>query len=241
MPGDKLHYNRNMEQSIYTSGAYGVRNPEWHAGDSAWKADRVASILSRNHVEFSTCVEVGCGAGHVLADLARRMPAKRFTGFDIAPAASALWPAAGSNLAYRFEDFTAANESFDLMLLLDVFEHVEDYIGFLRKLRGRAQWFVFHIPLDMHVSALLRDRQLYAREQVGHLHYFSRATALATVTDVGYHIVDEQLTKVSQQTRERRRGLTAVTNLFRVGFQALSPRLAAKLLGGYSLLVLARQ
>ena len=34
---------------------------------------------------------------------------------------------------------------------------------------------------DMHVSALLRDRQLYVRRQVGHLHYFSRATALATL------------------------------------------------------------
>jgi hypothetical protein len=138
-------------------------------------------------------------------------------------------------------DFTTTDVRADLLLLIDVFEHVEDYMGFLRKLANRARWFVFHIPLDMHVSGLLRDRQLHARQQVGHLHYFSRATALATLTDTGYRVVDQELTRLSQQTSEGRRGLTVVANLFRGCVQTLSMGLAAKLLGGYSLLVLAEQ
>jgi hypothetical protein len=229
-----------MESSIYSDGVYRRQNPHWHAGDSVWKADRIAAILERNSVSFSTCVEVGCGAGRILGALATRLSGKSFTGYDVSPDAAQFWAAAdSSSVKYELADFTNLDVRADLLLLIDVFEHVEDYMGFLRKLAGRARWFVFHIPLDMHVSGLLRDQQLHARQKVGHLHYFSRATALATLTDTGYRVVDQELTRLSQQTQEGRRGVTVLTNLARAGLQTLSTRFAAKLLGGYSLLVLA--
>jgi hypothetical protein len=229
-----------MEKSIYSDGVYRQKNPDWHMADSAWKAERIAAILERNSVSFSSCVEVGCGAGQVLRELAMRYPDRRFSGYDVSPDAARLWSApAATSVAYQCADFTTVDVNADLLLLIDVFEHVEDYIGFLRKLSGRARWFVFHIPLDMHVSGLLRDRQLNARQQVGHLHYFSRATAMATLSDTGYRPIDEELTQLSQQTSEGRRTLTLVANLFRRGVQLVSADLAAKLLGGYSLLVLA--
>jgi hypothetical protein len=90
----------------------------------------------------------------------------------------------------------------------------------------------------MHISALLRDRQLYSRAQVGHLHYFSRATALATLEDTGYRIVQAEYTDLARETQERRRTLTRLANVVRAGVQAISTDLAAKLIGGYSLLVL---
>jgi 2-polyprenyl-3-methyl-5-hydroxy-6-metoxy-1,4-benzoquinol methylase len=229
-----------MEKGIYSDGAYQQRNPDWHMADSAWKAERIAAILERNSVSFSSCVEVGCGAGQVLRELARRYPGGRFTGYDVSPDAASFWTAPiAMSVEYQCADFTTVDVNADLLLLIDVFEHVEDYMGFLRKLSGRARWFVFHIPLDMHVSGLLRDRQMNARQQVGHLHYFSRATARATLSDTGYRIIDEELTQLSQETSEGRRMLTLVANLFRRSAQLVSAGLAARLLGGYSLLVLA--
>jgi trans-aconitate methyltransferase len=168
-----------MSDNIYGDGSYRNSNPDWHSADSGWKADRVAAILAKNKVEYRSCVEVGCGAGKILSHLARQQPAKSFVGYDVSPDAAALWVTLPpSSVTYRHEDFTAAASFHDLLLLIDVFEHVEDYMGFLRKLSNRARWFVFHIPLDMHLSALLRDRQLHAREKVGHLHYFRRRRRL---------------------------------------------------------------
>ena len=231
-----------MENNIYLDGAYRQRNPDWHSVDSAWKAQRIAGILRRNGVSFVSCVEVGCGAGQILTHLAMEFPGKRFTGYDVSPDAAKLWSQAGSHaVAYELADITTVDVTADLLLLIDVFEHIEDYMGFLRKLSGRSRWFVFHITLDMHISALLRDRQLHARQQVGHLHYFSRATALATLADTGYRIVDEELTRLSQQTLESRRPLTLLANAVRRSMQLLSADFAAKLLGGYSLLVLAER
>jgi SAM-dependent methyltransferase len=230
-----------MNNSVYVDGSYRDNNPGWHSEDSRWKADRIASILARNSVDFNSCVEVGCGAGKILTRLAQQMPDKTFCGYDISPDAAKLWPASpSSSVSYHCVDFTASNVNYDLLLLIDVFEHVEDYLGFLRKLARRARWFVFHIPLDMHISGLVRDRQLHARQQVGHLHYFSRATALATLEHAGFHVVAHEFTDLSQETKGGRRALTVLANLVRYGIQRISTDLAAKLLGGYSLLVVAR-
>jgi SAM-dependent methyltransferase len=226
---------------MYADGSYRANNPGWHSADSAWKADRIAAILTRNFVEFTSCIEVGCGAGQVLAQLSQRMPGKKFTGYDVSPDAAKFWASPpNSELSYHLQDFIETDETSDLLLLIDVFEHIEDYMGFLRKLSRRARWFVFHIPLDMHVSGLLRGRQLHARRQVGHLHYFSRATALATLADTGYAVIADELTNLSQETTEGRRALTNFANVARAGLQAISPNLAAELLGGYSLLALCR-
>jgi hypothetical protein len=142
---------------------------------------------------------------------------------------------------YHVGDFLDMQLTMDLILLIDVFEHIDDYLGFLRQLSSRARWFVFHIPLDLHVSGLLRDRQLHSREQVGHLHYFSRATALATLKDCGYSIVDCEFTRLSQETVEGRTVATMLMNWFRAVLQCISTDFTAKSLGGYSLLVLCRR
>ena len=38
---------------------------------------------------------------------------------------------------------------YDLILCIDVFEHVEDYIGFLKTLKNKSKYHIFNIPLDM--------------------------------------------------------------------------------------------
>lgn len=40
-------------------------------------------------------------------------------------------------------------------MLIDVFEHIEDYMDFLRSINSRAKYFVFHIPLDMYIQGLI--------------------------------------------------------------------------------------
>ena len=76
------------------------------------------------------------------------------------------------------------------------------------------------------------------RKQFGHLHYFTKDTALATLTDCGYDIIDSVFTAVGA---ERGRGLKSLIAKWpRRILAALNQNLAARLLGGHSLLVLAR-
>jgi hypothetical protein len=76
------------------------------------------------------------------------------------------------------------NAHFDIVMAIDVFEHVEDYFGFLRKLRGKAEYKIFHIPLELSVQSVLRSSIIIeGRKSVGHIHYFTKETALETLKD----------------------------------------------------------
>jgi hypothetical protein len=140
---------------------------------------------------------------------------------------------------FRFGNLLAEDVHFDCALCIDVIEHVEDYIGFVRSLKQRATYKVFHIPLEVSISSVLRDAVMAARAQVGHLHYFTRETALATLRDVGYEIIDECYTAsfLDMPGRTVRENLA---RLPRKALYALSPDLLVKTIGGCSLLVLAK-
>lgn len=226
----------------YLDGAYLAHNPTWHAEHSPTKARWIDEILTRNGVEPETIAEVGCGSGEILAELKKRRPAPQFTGFEISPQAYAICsPKQAPGLEFRLEDLLQSQtERFDLLLAIDVFEHVPDYLGFLRALHGRASHHIFHIPLDLSVQALMRGTSYpILREQTGHLHYFFKYTALATLRDCGYEVLDWNYTRSSQELPGKSIR-TKFANLPRKLMQLVSEDLSARLFGGYSLMVLAR-
>jgi predicted TPR repeat methyltransferase len=225
---------------IYKDGSYSQNNPDWHGADAGWKANKIAKVLKTSSIAFETCIEVGCGTGLVLEHLAQHFPGKSYSGYDISRDAAVFWKDRSKDIAFYSSNLLETQHTADVILLIDVFEHVPDYMGFLKALREHAEHFVFHVPLDMHVSGLLRDRQIHARSKVGHLHYFSQATALATLRDCGYELISASLTHLSQETVEGVSRRTRVANVLRRSIQAISPGLAAKLLGGYSLLVVCK-
>jgi hypothetical protein len=77
------------------------------------------------------------------------------------------------------------------------------------------------------------------RERTGHLHYFFKYTALVTLRDCGYEVVDWNYTRSSQELPGKG-WKTKIANLPRKLMQLISEDLSARFLGGYSLLVLAR-
>jgi len=227
---------------IYQSGEYVANNPTYDVEDSPWKAGLIVRMLEKHGIVPQSVCEVGCGAGEVLVALQDLLPdATRFTGFDVSPFAyERCRPHENERLDFRCGDFLSIDtERFDLVNCLDVFEHVEDYLGFLRNLRSRAEWKLFHIPLDMWVGSVLFSFPiLNVRRSVGHLHYFSKETALLSLEHAGYEIVDWSYTAGSI---ERGRGpVNALFNVPRRLFYPIHADLTVRLFGGYSLLVLAR-
>ena len=90
------------------------------------------------------------------------------------------------NSTYRQLDVAELNEPFDLCMCFDVCEHVDDYIGFLKSLTDKARYFLFNIPLDLSVRSILLKNYLGTRARYGHLHYFTRESALATLNYCGF-------------------------------------------------------
>jgi SAM-dependent methyltransferase len=231
------------DRPIYEDGTYLEHNPTWHVEHSPWKAGEVAKLLDRNGVRPRTVCEVGCGAGEVLLSLAERLgPEVAYVGYEISPQAFALCSGkARDGVRFVHADLLADPDArFDVVLAIDVFEHVDDYLGFLRRLRAHGERFVFHIPLDLSVQTVLRARPLAeVRRSVGHLHYFTKETALATLRDAGFEVLDHAYTKGSLELDDLSWRAKLLKLPRKVAFAA-HPDLTVRVLGGFSLMVLAR-
>ena len=117
----------------YITGEYLEKNPTWHIEKSPWKVRHIMSMLKRHHLVRNTICEIGCGAGEVLRLLQLRMSeACTFWGYDVSPQAIEMCKKrANERLHFKLADIRQEQEGFfDLLLVLDVIEHLEDYLSF---------------------------------------------------------------------------------------------------------------
>ena len=228
-----------MSQSIYEDGSYLQANPGWHVEDSPWKAQQVLRMLRQHSINPQAVAEIGCGAGEILRQLSLHLPEATFSGFDISADAIRLARTRENDRVRFFNmDFRSSPDHFDVLLVMDVVEHVEDCFGFLRSIREKAEYKIIHIPLDMSVSLLLRNRLMDVRKSVGHIHYFSKPTAIALLEDTGYKVLDCFYTPAYQIAPKDpvHRAMSALRSLS----MKMASNLTSTMLGGCPLLVLAK-
>lgn len=232
-----------MASEIYVDGTYQKNNPTWHVEDSLWKAQQIARMFDRNKVNPKTICEIGCGAGEVLHQLQQQMGQETlFWGWDISPQAIEMTQKrVNEKLHFELKDIMHEQDTFfDMILVIDLIEHLEDYFSFLRAIRPKSEYKLFHIPLEMSAEAVYRSKpMLKVRKSVGHLHYFSKDIALQTLKDTGYELIDYFYTasgvELEAQTLKRR--LAKIPRKF---FFQIHQDWTARVLGGFSLLVMAR-
>lgn len=230
--------NEIAPTTIYSDGKYLGNNRTWHTEDSPYKASFVIDLIKKNHIPFDTCADIGCGAGLVTEILAEKYNEATFVGYELSSDAQSFWKERKNrtNLSYSSENLLESDKSADLVVCLDIFEHIEDYFGFLRALRTKGDKFIFNVPLDMNVMKIITPGLRYAREEVGHLHYFSEYTAIKTLENCGYKIMDSKLSVSYISTMPRN-----VRQLFVLPIRLLSlsfgRSFAAKVFGGISLVV----
>jgi 2-polyprenyl-3-methyl-5-hydroxy-6-metoxy-1,4-benzoquinol methylase len=230
-------------ESMYTerNSEYLSKNPNWHAEDSPWKAKQIIKALKRSQIKPDSIAEVGCGVGEILIQLQNQLPQHiKFSGYDIA--SDALKEAvkkSRKNLDFFEKDIFEDKSFFDLLLVIDVIEHVEDCFSFIRKCREIANYKLFHIPLDVSLMSIFNGGIMRARNSVGHIHYFTKDTALATLKDCGCEIIDWFYTPGAIEL-PRPSIRTKFARLPRQILYGINKDLAPKVLGGYSLMVLVK-
>jgi SAM-dependent methyltransferase len=232
-----------MATCSYTNGQYLEHNPTWHVEDSPWKAANIWQLISRHQLPVRTIAEVGCGAGEVLAQLQRRMPDDcELSGYDISPQSHELALCrTNEQLHFHLADLTELEDvRFDLLLMIDLIEHLDDYYGFLRKVQPLAGYKILHIPLDLSAYSVIRSHFLLdQQQQVGHIHFFTKATALAALEHAGLKVID-WFYPTPPARRKRRPLRQHVLHALRRLSYPLHQDLAVRIWGGRSLMVLAQ-
>ncbi len=201
-------------------------------------------MLKRNDLFPDTVCEIGCGAGAILEQLQIQSDNNCvFYGYDISPQAIALClNKANDKLHFKLKDITkeSNHDSFDLLLIIDVVEHIEDYFDFLRKIRTKGEYKIFHIPLEINVIRVLRRYPMInSWKNSGHIHNFTKETALQSLVETGYEIVDYFYTCNFKRLNIKYWRTYILQMVQRVAFTIHSD-MAVRLFGGCSLMVLTK-
>ncbi len=232
-----------MFKDMYTKGEYIKKNPTLDVEHSMWKANKIVLMMKRNNIAPKTICEVGCGAGEILSQLQYRMsPECKFSGYEISPQAFKMCKKrANERLNFKLKDFLQEKDVFyDLILLIDLIEHLEDYLGFLSKIKSKSKYKILHIPLDISILTVLLSKPIMkARSRVGHIHYFTKEIALQILRDIGYKVYDYFYTagSVELPAQSIKSSLARLPRRF---LFTVNKDLAVRIMGGYSMMVLAK-
>ncbi len=164
-----------------------------------------------------------------------------FTGYEISPQAFDLCQQRKNDrLCFKLKNFTDDNISFDLILLIDLIEHLEDYFSFLRTIKSRSNYKILHNPLEMFVFAVVHQQFLLGqKKKVGHLHFFLKDLALQMLQDLGYEIIDYSYT-AGYSLQRNYNMKDRVLKIPRLLLFPLVPDFTVRVFGGYSLLALVK-
>lgn len=229
-------------KDIYNNSTYLNNNPTWHEEDAPFKANKIVQLLNKKAIPFKTVAEVGCGSGQILVELEPHLKTvTHFYGFDISAEAIQIAKTKQTNkITFELSDITtSSNTSFyDLLLVIDVIEHLDNYFVFLNSISKKSNYTLFHIPLDMYVWTLFREKMLIeSKDRVGHIHNFTEDFILNILADYGFTVIDKMYTPpISTATNFKQK----VINVARKVLFKLNKKICTKTIGGYSILVLTK-
>lgn len=231
-----------MPKNRYINGDYLKDNPTWHVEDSPWKAKQILKMIKRNNVMAKTICEVGCGAGEILRQLQQNLNEEcMFSGYEISPQAYKLCKTrANERLQFKLKDFLLEDDVYyDLILIIDLIEHLEDYFGFLRNIKTKSHYKIFHIPLELSVLSVLRSKPLFVtRDLYGHINYLSKELAIQILEETGYEVIDHFYTSMLLELPAKSIK-SAISNTLRKIAFPIHKDLCVRMLGGYSIMILA--
>jgi predicted TPR repeat methyltransferase len=232
-----------LYSDIYNNGDYEKQNPSWFSADSPYKARFIAQMIRKNALNPASICEVGCGNGSIIKELSREFTATQFLGIDISEQAIE-YAIKESNERIQFavadilhhENWPEA--SFDLILAIDLIEHLENYFAYLRKINSSGLYTMLHIPLDISIWTLFREKMLIeSKDRVGHIHNFTESFIRSVLEDLGLKIIDSEYTLPNYQPQGTKAKF--VFQLRKLLFK-MNKRFCSKTIGGLSILILCK-
>ena len=145
---------------------------------------REAMIRLVTELGVRSVLDVGCGSGENLAALARTMPHLALSGADVSPEALALAGrrAPGVRLHELDAQRTKLDEHFDLVMALQVVEHLTDDVAALRNMAAMADRWV--------LVTTMRGRMRPSERPIGHLRNYSDDELRRKAASAGLEVVD---------------------------------------------------
>lgn len=165
---------------------------EWRRLGAIDKVDNIQELVSG--ITAAAAIDIGCGDGAVIAEMAERGVAARYVGVDISASAiemASVRHAPGADFrVFDGEVVPFPDKAFDIAILSHVVEHLEDPRALLQEARRVGKRVLVEVPCE-HTLRLSRD---YHPTPVGHINFYTPVTIRRLLQTCGL-VVERQITK----------------------------------------------
>jgi ubiquinone/menaquinone biosynthesis C-methylase UbiE len=187
-------FNFNVPDLIELySRHYDDKMLRWRSLGASDKANNIESMVKSLCGQIKSVLEVGCGSGAVLQELADRRVGWDFKGIEISDERSKSTLERNNAqditiLGYDGKKIPFEDDSFDLVYATHVLEHVTDLRGFLLELRRVARRFIYvEVPCELHLRTSYRALQTTLA--IGHINSYTFRSFALTLETSGLRII----------------------------------------------------
>jgi SAM-dependent methyltransferase len=233
---DAAQLARFYDAAYSEDGDAAQRHSRWRALGAVAKAGHVIELCGRAGIEPASTLEVGCGDGALLCELAARGFGGRLHGVEISRAAVEIARRRAQIASVSLYDgsrLPAPDDAYDLGVLSHVLEHVADPSQLLAEAARVCTAVAVEVPLEANWSARRRGKRRHSLE-VGHLQRLDRRDVRALVARAGLSVAGERQDPLAREVHAffassgAGRARAGAKWAVRSALQRLSPALARR-------------
>lgn len=178
---------------LYQENKYFEKNPTLHEEDSHWKISKILPLIDKlfndKYITKNEIIllDVGGGAGIILKEVAEYITyiygvRVNKICLDLSPGMLNVQKKNNPDAKLLNEDIcntTLKNGSIDIILMIDVLEHIPDWKMALEELRRVTNFVIFKVPLERNLVNIslnyLKQGDVYKKgvESVGHINWYN--------------------------------------------------------------------
>ena len=168
---------------------YQAHDEQWRLLGARYKAQHIVSV-SKGHA-FKKVLEVGAGDGSILYYLDQWKFAPELHALEISKSGVAHIQAKNISSLHSVQEFDGyhipfPDDSFDLVILAHVLEHVEHERLLLRELKRVAKYLLVEVPKDYRFGVDTRMKHFL---DYGHINMYTPTSLRFLLQSEGFHIV----------------------------------------------------
>lgn len=233
------------KQSIYSDGTYSDNNPGFNDKESTRKSNSLVSLLEGSSINLSkvnSILDYGCGGGGLITKLHKDLPCvHKAKGIDLNKDAIeyALSKNRDSNvLQFEAGSLEKIDGRYDLITVVHVLEHIQDWDGFLSNIKDKADYIYISVPIEASMWMTMRKNVLLDQyKRYGHIHFFNEPYLINYLEESGLEIVS---TGYSDEFLAFDGLMSNIIKIPRLLVGSVSKRVACNILGGYCFQVLCK-
>jgi len=187
--------------NTHYEGEYTDRAMKWRRICAIDKVNNLQALVRDSCIE--TVLEVGCGTGAVLAEVARRGIGRQHVGVDLADPRVHADPDAHelTLIQYDGKRLPFGDASFDLVYASHVVEHVPDPRGFISEISRVAKKAIYiEVPCELHIRTT--QKALQTTIDIGHINSYSPESFLLLLQTAGLDVQDIRIFDYSLEAQQ---------------------------------------